>query len=88
MNKAIKAVADASETLRYTLDHKDPVLEALEKLPPSYTNNSRAILQQKVERYRTNPNDRNAKELENLGLSVDHDDYRDRMGEFEQSDTK
>ena len=88
MNKAIKAIADASEALRHTLDNKDQVLEALEKLPPSYINNSRSILMAAVKAFEENPNDRNRHRLEDFGLSVDHDDRIDHMGEYEQSDTK
>lgn len=60
--------------------------ELMDSLPGVMTNNSKEIVRQAAQRYRENPNDRNAKKLENYGLSVDHDDHFDRMGEWMESD--
>lgn len=57
----------------------------LSHFPSALVNNSREIVRKAIERYQENPNDRNAQTLENYGFSVDHDDYRDRWGEHEQS---
>lgn len=72
---------------QFTPVHKmlDAYEMALSQFPPSSVNNSRAIVKEKLERMSKNPNDRTAKELDNLGFSVDHDD-RDHMGEWLESD--
>ena len=88
MKETIKMLDDMCAKLQEAVDSKDQVLEALEKLPPSYINNSRSILMAAVKAFEENPNDRNRHRLEDFGLSVDHDDRIDHMGEYEQSDTK
>ena len=59
--------------------------QIMSQFPPSSTNNAREIVKSKLERMSKNPNDRTAKELDDLGFSVDHDD-RDHMGEWLESD--
>lgn len=54
------------------------------QFPLSSTNNAREIVKSKLERMRTNPNDRTAKELDNLGFSVDFDDRADHIDEIER----
>lgn len=66
----------------------DQVQELLNSLPPSSVNNSREIVMEAVRAFEKNPSDRTRHRLEDLGLSVDHDDRIDHMGEYEQSTEK
>lgn len=52
--------------------------EALQDFPPPTINNARSIVREKLLSFQENPNDRKAQELDNLGFSVDWDDYRDQ----------
>lgn len=49
---------------------------------PASQNSERAIVKQRMEAMRERPNDRNAQKLDDLGFSVDHDDYFDHDGEW------
>lgn len=60
---------------------EDQVQELLETLPPSSQNNSRKIFLADVARFENNPTDKNRQRLEEWGLSVDHDDRLDHMGD-------
>lgn len=52
----------------------DQIEEAMLRLFPSTVNNSRRYLSKLIERFRENPTDSKAQELENFGISVDHSD--------------
>lgn len=56
----------------------------MRQFPASSTNNARAIVKEKLERMSKSPNDRLAKELDNLGFSVDWDDRADHIDEIEE----
>jgi hypothetical protein len=59
--------------------------DLLKEYPPSSTNNARRIVRDRILAYQMNPCDRTANALREVGIEVDHDDYRDHMGEYEQS---
>ena len=62
----------------------DQVQELLESLPPASVNNSRAILMEAVRDFERAPTDKKRHRLEDLGLSVDHDDYLDHRHDIER----
>ena len=58
--------------------------DILQNFPPPSQNNARAIVREKLVRMHESPNDRTAKELDTLGLSVDFDDYFGHIDEIER----
>lgn len=59
---------------------------ALSQFPASPTNNGREIVLSRCKSMSKSPNNAKARDLDNLGFSVDHDDRIDHMGEWEESD--
>lgn len=57
---------------------------ALSQFPASSTNNARRIILDKIKSFQESPSDRKAKELEELGFSVDFSDYFDKYDEIER----
>lgn len=62
----------------------DQVEEILSKLPPASVNNARAIVMEAVRDFEEAPTDKKRHRLEELGFSVDHDDYLDHRHDIER----
>lgn len=63
------------------MDHFNQVMA---QFPASSTNNARRIILDKIKSFQESPSDRKAKELEELGFSVDFSDYFDKYDEIER----